>query len=138
MQKIDLNKYVVSHLSSKHSSSCAVYDPTPGYCTCNPVQIPLVKLSDALAAVQAEQVVVLDEIKTIISDLKELFKHTIKGEWKKGKSTHETVSVSNGREPYRIADFRHADDAAFCDAVHNNFENLMKFLDSTLDMKEKK
>lgn len=40
------------------------------------------------------------------------------GAWGKGATTHETVSRAEGREPYKIAEFRHANDAQFCDLAH--------------------
>ena len=54
----------------------------------------------------------------IIHDLRESHARTSPGAWGKGATTHETVSRSEGREPYKVAEFRHANDAQFCDLAH--------------------
>lgn len=54
----------------------------------------------------------------IIRDLRESHARTSPGAWGKGATTHETVSRSEGREPYKVAEFRHANDAQFCDLAH--------------------
>lgn len=54
----------------------------------------------------------------IIHDLRESHARTSPGTWGKGATTHETVSRSEGREPYKVAEFRHANDAQFCDLAH--------------------
>lgn len=59
-----------------------------------------------------------EEINAAIHDLRVLHGQTTKGEWQKGKTTHETVSVGGDGKHYHIASFRHADDAAFLDVAH--------------------
>ena len=54
----------------------------------------------------------------IIRDLRESHARTSPGAWGKGATTHETVSRTEGREPYKVAEFRHANDAQFCDLAH--------------------
>jgi hypothetical protein len=54
----------------------------------------------------------------IIHDLRESHARTSPGAWGKGATTHETVSRTEGREPYKVAEFRHANDAQFCDLAH--------------------
>ena len=54
----------------------------------------------------------------IIHDLEESHKRTIQGTWQKGDTTHMTVAVLPDGKQYSIADFRHADDAQFCDLAH--------------------
>ena len=54
----------------------------------------------------------------IIHDLRESYARTSPGTWGKGATTHETVSRAEGREPYKVAEFRHANDAQFCDLAH--------------------
>lgn len=54
----------------------------------------------------------------IIHDLRESHARTSPGAWGKGATTHETVSRAEGREPYKVAEFRHANDAQFCDLAH--------------------
>ena len=57
-------------------------------------------------------------IDEIIHDLQESHKHTTQGKWQKGDTTHMTVAVLPNGKQYSIADFRHADDAQFCDLAH--------------------
>jgi hypothetical protein len=65
----------------------------------------------------------------LAADLRELHAHSTPGKWQKGATTHETVSkLSEGGYPYRIAEFRHADDAAFCDAVHEHLPTILAAL----------
>ena len=54
----------------------------------------------------------------IIHDLEESHKRTTQGTWQKGDTTHMTVAVLPDGKHYSIADFRHADDAQFCDLAH--------------------
>jgi hypothetical protein len=54
----------------------------------------------------------------IIHDLRESHARTSPGAWGKGATTHETVSRTEGRELYKVAEFRHANDAQFCDLAH--------------------
>jgi len=54
----------------------------------------------------------------MIHDLRGLHAQTTPGVWGKGQTTHHTVAKRDGSAPYRIAEFHHAADAAFCDAAH--------------------
>lgn len=58
------------------------------------------------------------DIKSILSDLRNSHAHTSIGNWCKGATTHQTVAKRGHGKPYHIADFRHADDAQFCDLAH--------------------
>lgn len=55
---------------------------------------------------------------SIVRDLEESHKRTTQGTWQKGDTTHMTVTVLPDGKQYSIADFRHADDAQFCDLAH--------------------
>lgn len=68
--------------------------------------------------------------------LREALARTTDGKWGKGRTTHETVSRIDGREPYRIAEFHHADDAEFCDQAHALVGELLAELDSTRDERD--
>lgn len=57
-------------------------------------------------------------IGAIIHDMRKAWARTTAGEWGKGNTTHETVARGGREKEYRIAEFRHADDAAFCDLAH--------------------
>lgn len=57
-------------------------------------------------------------IEAIIHDLRAAHAATTKGEWTKGQTTHHTVAKRQAGQPYRVAEFRHADDAQFCDLAH--------------------
>lgn len=59
-----------------------------------------------------------EALSAIIYDLKESHKRTTHGTWGKGATSHETVSTGGREDSYKIADFRHADDAQFCDTAH--------------------
>lgn len=63
-------------------------------------------------------------INAIISDLEVAHKSTTPGKWQKGQSTHETCNEAG----YRIAEFRHSDDANFCDQAHNNFPKVLEYI----------
>ena len=54
----------------------------------------------------------------IIRDLRASHARTSPGAWGKGATTHETVSRAEGLAPYKVAEFRHANDAQFCDLAH--------------------
>lgn len=59
------------------------------------------------------------ELNDAIHDLRVLHKNTSAGEWQKGATTHDTVSVVAGKKKaYHIASFHHAADAAFIDVAH--------------------
>lgn len=57
-------------------------------------------------------------IEAIIHDMRESWARTTHGTWGKGDTTHETVARGGRKKEYKIADFRHADDAQFCDLAH--------------------
>ena len=57
-------------------------------------------------------------IEAVMHDLRESHARTSKGEWSKGDTTHYTVAKRGDGKEYRIAEFRHADDAQFCDLAH--------------------
>lgn len=61
----------------------------------------------------------------VIATLRELHADSTQGKWCKGISSHHTVSKRDGMEPYKIAEFRHAADAAFCDYAHANIPTLL-------------
>lgn len=46
---------VVAHLEGRHKASCAVFDPVPDRCDCGVLREPLVRRSDALAALSAAE-----------------------------------------------------------------------------------
>lgn len=73
-------------------------------------------------------------IDEIITSFNEALKFVTPGVWSKGDSTHQTVSKREGQEPYRIADFRHADDASFCDLAHAYVPAMIKEIE---DLREK-
>lgn len=53
------------------------------------------------------------------------------GHWEKGKTTHHTVIKCGARPDYHIAEFRHADDAAFCDTMHELAPAIIERLQAT-------
>lgn len=62
----------------------------------------------------------------LINEFREALKVTTPGNWTQGRTTHHTVSERAGETPYyRIAEFHHANDAAFCDLAHNHLEQLL-------------
>ena len=67
-------------------------------------------------------------LSTIVNDLKELHKNTTQGVWTKGLSSHHTVVHVKMDFSYNVAEFRHANDAAFCDAAHNYLPALLEEL----------
>lgn len=59
------------------------------------------------------------ELNTAIHDLRILHAESTQGEWQKGETSHDTVSVVEGRKkPYHVFSFRHAADASFVDVAH--------------------
>ncbi len=66
-----------------------------------------------------------EALRLVIDDLRTSHRLATSGKWTKGSSTHETVSIQPEREPYHIASFRHANDAAFCDAAHLHLPKLL-------------
>jgi len=82
----------------------------------------------AQAAPATGKVDAVSEVADAINDLRGLHAQTTPGDWGKGQTTHHTVSRRKGQEPYRIAEFHHANDAAFCDAAHALFPLLLEAL----------
>lgn len=64
----------------------------------------------------------------IFEALKEARNGATAGKWAEGKTTHETVAKVDGREDYRVAEFRHADDAMFCDLAHAHILSVLEML----------
>jgi hypothetical protein len=54
-------------------------------------------------------------MRTLLQQLEDAYRYTTPGGWKKGLTTHHTVTETG----YHIAEFHHADDANFCDVAHN-------------------
>ena len=69
-------------------------------------------------------------IEAVLHDLHGLHAETTPGEWSKGITTHETVSRRDGQAPYHIAEFRHANAAAFVDACHAHMPRLIAEIES--------
>ena len=57
---------VQGYLKARHDVSCAIYDPSPGHCDCQPRKTPLVLQSDFLE-VKEERDVLIDVVETLIS-----------------------------------------------------------------------
>ena len=64
------------------------------------------------------------KLAVLLKTLRESHCRSLPGTWKRGKTTHHTINETG----YHVAEFRHADDAAFCDLAHNN---LIALLDAT-------
>lgn len=64
-------------------------------------------------------------LQTIISNMKKLHDATTQGRWMKGDTSHETVCQRKFGKPYKLADFRHADDASFVDYAHAHVPALL-------------
>lgn len=62
---------------------------------------------------------------TIIKNMAHLHSATTQGCWMKGNTSHETVCQRQVGQPYKIAEFRHADDAAFVDYAHAHVPALL-------------
>lgn len=69
-------------------------------------------------------------IEPIIHDMRESWARTTHGTWGKGDTTHETVARGGREKEYKIADFRHADDAQFCDLAHAFTPRLLAEIES--------
>lgn len=69
-------------------------------------------------------------IDTVVQDLRGLLSTATPGTWTKGRTTHHTVSERQGEKPYPIAEFHHANDAAFCDFAHNFIPQVLDALDA--------
>lgn len=65
----------------------------------------------------------------ILHALKVLHADSTPGEWSKGRTTHDTVAVRPGQEPYRVAEFRHSADAQFCDAAHAYLPQVLQHIE---------
>lgn len=66
------------------------------------------------------------KLKDLIEDLTILHQEATPGKWGKGRTSHETVASVEGKEPYKVADFRHAKDAAFADVAHLGMQKLLE------------
>lgn len=62
---------------------------------------------------------------TIIKNMAHLHSATTQGCWMKGNTSHETVCQRQVGQPYKIAEFRHADDASFVDYAHTHMPALI-------------
>lgn len=65
---------------------------------------------------------------TLAQQLQELHKHTTQGTWTRGETSHHIASNKGAGKPYKVAEFRHADDAQFCEFVHNNMPAILEAL----------
>lgn len=74
------------------------------------------------------------DVERTIEDLRKLHELTTQGQWRCGQSSHETVSHAAGREDSHVAEFRHANDATFCDAAHNALPALLETLTHTREV----
>lgn len=55
----------------------------------------------------------------------EAYGQSTQGVWQKGQTTHHTVTEIG----YKIGEFHHADDAAFCDLMHSLVPDIITKLD---------
>lgn len=69
------------------------------------------------------------ELLAVIADLRVLHGQSTQGEWGQGQTSHHTTARNPGRANYRVAEFRHAADASFCDAMHKFLPMLLDLLD---------
>lgn len=69
------------------------------------------------------------QLSLIIQDLRAQHSLATPGMWTRGSTSHQTVSERQGHEPYHVADFRHANDAAFCDLAHRHVPTLLDELE---------
>lgn len=74
------------------------------------------------------------ELNTAIKVLRTLHAKSTQGEWQKGDTSHETVTVVEGKKPYHILSFRHADDASFIDVAH---KYMIPILDEVESLRQK-
>lgn len=65
---------------------------------------------------------------TLADRLHAAYSASTAGTWCRGVGTHQTVAKVAGRPEYRIAEFRHADDAQFCDVVHELAPTIIRLL----------
>lgn len=63
-------------------------------------------------------------VAAIVSELRTSHAATTQGNWGKGKTTHHTAAKRKAGQPYHVAEFRHADDAQFCDLAHAHVPKL--------------
>jgi hypothetical protein len=57
----------------------------------------------------------------LITNIRGLFNDSTQGKWKKGATSHQTVTETG----YKIGEFHHASDAAFCDYMHAHAEYII-------------
>lgn len=56
---------VQGYLKARHDVSCAIYDPSPGHCDCQPRKTPLVLQSDFLE-IKRERDTLVEAIQTLV------------------------------------------------------------------------
>ena len=78
------------------------------------------------------------KIADITHDLTESHRRATPGTWQEGRTSHETISVVDKGEPYRVAEFRHSDDALFCDLAHRFVPRLIKEIQDYQQLGESK
>lgn len=65
---------------------------------------------------------------TLAQQLQALHARTTKGTWGRGETSHHIASNKGAGKHYRVAEFRHADDAEFCEFVHANMPAILEAL----------
>lgn len=105
------------------------FNPTFGNVHCNFDRALDVVIQERAKRESPVTTVTLPEpISDILSDLKESWKRTTPGSWGKGETTHKTVSRNEFKEEYHVAEFRHADDAQFCDLAHAFMPPVLQYI----------
>ena len=67
----------------------------------------------------------------MIRELSGAFENSTKGMWKKGQTSHETVTQRpESSINYHIGEFYHANDAAFCEMAHKHMPAILSALES--------
>ena len=67
-------------------------------------------------------------IAAVIEGLRESHATTTQGQWCKGKTTHQTVARCQAGQLYHVAEFRHSDDADFCEQAHASVPKLLEYI----------
>lgn len=70
-----------------------------------------------------KEVSMFDKIHVKLRALEILHERTTPGEWTRGMTTHHTKS--NGTN---VAEFKHSDDAAFCEFAHNDMPEILAYI----------
>lgn len=73
---------------------------------------------DAARALQRSRAQAAVDPEGLAERLQTAYNASSAGRWGQGATTHHTVAQEPGKPDYRIAEFRHADDARFCDVAH--------------------